>query len=28
VNLMDKRIEDLRRGHGFIAGAKGIDREF
>ncbi len=28
LNTLDKRIEDLRRGHGFIAGAKGIEREF
>lgn len=28
LNTLDKRIEDLRRCDGFIAGTRGVDREF
>ncbi len=27
LNVLDKRIEDLRHGDGFIAGRRGIERE-
>lgn len=28
LNIMDKKIEDLRHGHGFIQGSRGIEREY
>lgn len=28
LNILDKRVEGLRRGHGFIRGHKGIDGEY
>lgn len=28
LNVMDKKIEDLRRGDGYIRGPKGVDREY
>lgn len=28
LNILDKRVEDLRRGHGYIRGHKGIDGEY
>lgn len=28
LNMMDKKIEDLRHGDGFIAGRKGVEREY
>lgn len=28
LNTLDRRIEDLRRGDGFIAGSRGVDRGF
>lgn len=28
LNILDKRVEDLRRGDGYIAGSRGVDREY
>jgi len=28
LNILDKRLEDLRRGNGFIRGHKGLDGEY
>jgi hypothetical protein len=28
INLLDSRIEALRRGDGFIAGARGVEKEY
>lgn len=28
LNILDKRVEDLRHGNGFIAGPRGIDKSY